>query len=247
LIHLLPFLTLAHILILDYICIFATEILALLPNFGGIFLLIHTNNKLMVTVYQVMASTCGAIVGVFVYVLIDRIRNARTNAKAVKEADTMLNDTSYIQDMKHLSLTVKSVLWQQYDFLLASRPYDWYAIVDHADYMESADFEGIESLTIDSPGNLNSELELVNIYSQDKVGLKNFDKLREEQSALAIAGKSRALNGPVKIVWYNQLNVLRVFTTIDNELLIKKYVETLMRRTFGTKDAMKLAKPIPKE
>lgn len=62
----------------------------------------------MVTVYQVMASTCGAIVGVFVYVLIDRIRNARTNAKAVKEADTMLNDTSYIQDMKHLSLTVQA-------------------------------------------------------------------------------------------------------------------------------------------
>lgn len=199
----------------------------------------------MVTVYQVMASTCGAIVGVFVYVLIDRIRNARTNAKAVKEADTMLNDTSYIQDMKHLSLTVKSVLWQQYDFLLASRPYDWYAIVDHADYMESADFEGIESLTIDSPEYHN--FEMANIYNQNKVGLKNFDKLKEEQGSLDIAGHSRALNGPVKIVWYNQLNVLRVFTTIDNELLIKKYVETLMRRTFGTKDAMKLAKPIPKE
>lgn len=140
--------------------------------------------------------------------------------------------TDYIQDMKHLSLTVKSVLWQQYDFLLASRPYDWYAIVDHADYMESADFEGIESLTIDSPGNLNSELELVNIYSQDKVGLKKFDKLREEQSALAIAGKSRALNGPVKIVWYNQLNVLRVFTTIDNELLIKN-IPQYSKRTYN--------------
>ena len=36
-------------------------------------------------------------------------------------------------------------------------------------------------------------------------------------------------------------------TMLDDEVLIKKYVETVIRRTFGTKDAMKLAKPIPKE
>ena len=49
------------------------------------------------------------------------------------------------------------------------------------------------------------------------------------------------------IVWYNQTSSLRVFTHIDDKVLITKYVETLIRRSFGTKDAMKLANPIPKE
>jgi hypothetical protein len=47
-------------------------------------------------------------------------------------------------------------------------------------------------------------------------------------------------------VWYNQTRVLRLFTHINDETLVTKYVETIIRRTFGTKDAMKLAKPVPK-
>jgi hypothetical protein len=41
--------------------------------------------------------------------------------------------------------------------------------------------------------------------------------------------------------------VLRVFSQIKDETLITKYVETIIRRTFGTKDAMKLAKPVEKQ
>lgn len=51
----------------------------------------------------------------------------------------------------------------------------------------------------------------------------------------------------MKIVWFNQTQVLRFFTIVDDETLIKKYIETVIRRTFGTNDAMKLAKPIPKQ
>ena len=65
--------------------------------------------------------------------------------------------------------------------------------------------------------------------------------------SLSIAGHSRTLNDSVKIVWFNQTRVLRVFTLFNDETLITKYVETLIRRTFGTPDAMKLAKPITKE
>ena len=49
----------------------------------------------------------------------------------------------------------------------------------------------------------------------------------------------------MKIVWINQTKVLRFFTLVDNDLLIKKYVETVIRRTFGPENAMKLGKPIP--
>ena len=77
------------------------------------------------------------------------------------------------------------------------------------------------------------------------MGLQNFDKLDKEMGSLSIAGHSRTLNDDVKIVWYNQTNVLRVFTHINDETLVTKYVETFIRRTFGTPDAMKLAKPVP--
>ena len=54
------------------------------------------------------------------------------------------------------------------------------------------------------------------------------------------------MNDSVKIVWYNQTRVPRLFTHINDETLVTKYVETIIIRTFGTKYAMKFAKPVPK-
>ena len=138
------------------------------------------------------------------------------------------------------------MVWQQYDILLAAQHYDWWTMVDWAAYMESADINMIESVVVADLAEAIGT-ELVHMYNQDKVGLKNFEKLKEEQARLSIYGHSHTLNSSVQIVWFNQTRVLRVITLIDDEVLIKKYVETVIRRTFGTKDAMKLAKPIPKE
>ena len=63
---------------------------------------------------------------------------------------------------------------------------------------------------------------------------------------LAVGGISRVLKAPVKIVWFNQTRILRFFTPVGDEQLMTRYIETVIRRTFGTKDAMKLAKPVPK-
>ena len=112
--------------------------------------------------------------------------------------------------------------------------------------MESADIDKIESIVV-SDLNDDTGIELAHVYNQNKVGLKNFDRLAEEHGILSIAGHSHTLSDSVKIVWFNQTRALRVFTHINDEVLITKYVETLVRRTFGTKDAMKLAKPVPKE
>ena len=70
---------------------------------------------MMDTFFQVLAVIIGPLAGILVYMLIEgkRKAKAKTKAKSANEAETMLDDTSYIQDMKHLSLTVKSVLWQQ--------------------------------------------------------------------------------------------------------------------------------------
>lgn len=39
--------------------------------------------------------------------------------------EPMIDDISYIQEIKHLSGKVGFVLWQQYDVLLASQKYGW--------------------------------------------------------------------------------------------------------------------------
>ena len=166
----------------------------------------------------------------------------RIQMKRIKE-DSFIDDESYIQSIEHLSGKVGFVVWQQYDILLASQKYGWDTMVDYVAYLETADIDSIDSLTVsDMPG--TSDVELAHVYAQSKVGLKNFDKLAEEKGVLSIAGHSRALNESVKLVWFNQSRGLRLFTLINDETLIRKYVETVIRRSFGTNDAMKLAKPV---
>ena len=192
--------------------------------------------------------TLGVIIGVQVYAILEYRRKAKANnaPKEEEKEETMLDDVSYIQEMQHLSGKVGLLLWQQYDILLAAQKYCWETMVDYIAYLETADFDKIDSLAVaDLAG--EPSVELIHVYNQTKGGLKNFEQLKEEKGTLSIAGHSRALNDSVKIVWFNQTNVLRVFTLINNETLVTKYVETVIRRTFGTPDAMKLAKPVPKQ
>lgn len=191
----------------------------------------------------------GVLIGVQVYAILEYRRKAKANNAPKEEEEkeeTMLDDVSYIQEMQHLSGKVGLLLWQQYDILLAAQQYCWETMVDYVAYLETADLDKIDSIQVaDLAG--EPTVELVHVYNQSKGGLKNFEQLKEEKGTLSIAGHSRALNDSVKIVWFNQTRVLRVFTLINNETLVKKYVETLIRRTFGTPDAMKLAKPVPKQ
>ena len=200
----------------------------------------------MDTFFQAIAAISGPLAGILAYMLIEGKRKAKTRAKADNEAETMLDDISYIQEIKHLHVKAGNVMWQQYDILLAAQHYDWETIVDWAAYMELADINMIESIVVADLAEARGT-ELAHVYNHNKVGLKNFEKLKEEKARLSIYGHSHTLNSSVQIVWFNQTRVLRVITHIDDEIYITKYVETLIRRTFGTKDAMKLAKPIPQK
>lgn len=197
----------------------------------------------METFFQALAAISGPVAGILAYMLIEGKRKAKTRAKADKGIEVMLDDISYIQEIKHLYGDAGIAFWKQYDVLLAAQHYGWETMVDWAAYMESADIDKIDSIIVADLAD-DSGIELAHVYNQNKVGLKNFERLTEEHGVLSIAGHSRTLNDSVKIVWYNQSRVLRLFTHINDETLVTKYVETIIRRTFGTKDAMKLAKPI---
>ena len=158
----------------------------------------------------------------------------------VDKETEMLDDVSFIKDMRHMKGP-----WQQYDILLAFG-YGWDYMEDSAAYMESADLDDISTITIAKMANM-PEKELIDRYRKKKGSIKDFKPLSAERGMLAVGGISRVLKAPVKIVWFNQAHVLRMFTPIDDEPLISKYIETVIRRSFGTEDAMKPAKPVPAE
>lgn len=153
--------------------------------------------------------------------------------------DEYLDDVTFIRSMRHIT----NGIWHQYDVLLAARGYGWDMMKDWADYMCEADLEQISQVTAGSLGVQEKDFTASYLSSDGKC--KNTPELSVEMGMLSVAGVSKTLSAPMKIVWINQTQVLRFFTFVSDDLLIKKYVETTIRRTFGTEHAMKLGKPIP--
>ncbi len=143
-------------------------------------------------------------------------------------------DKSYVKDLHHVSQGP----WHQYDILIDARGYGWETMVDWADYMAQKDLIRVDQLSV---GDLHAdELDLTKEF-QVVHNCKDLLKLKEEHGNLGIAGPSKVFGGaPMKIVWFNQTQVLRLFTMFDDENAIKRYAETVIRRTFGTPDQMKL-------
>ena len=166
-----------------------------------------------------------------------------TNQSITKAAEIpaseYLDDITFIREIKHITAGP----WHQYDVLLAARGYGWDMMKDWADYMSDADLEHISQVTTGSLG--VQEKDITKSYTDNGGKCKDTPELNLEMGILSVAGMSKTLRAPMKIVWINQTQVLRFFTLIEDELLIKKYVETTIRRTFGTDNAMKLGKPIP--
>lgn len=150
-----------------------------------------------------------------------------------------LDDVTYIREIKHTTLEP----WHQYDVLLAARGYGWNTMKSWANYVGEADLESISEVTA---GHLGIEEEdITHSFKHNGSKFETTPELEVEMGVLSIAGISKTLGAPVKIVWVNQTQILRIFTTIDNDALMEKYVETTIRQTFGTSEAMKRGKPYP--
>lgn len=151
-----------------------------------------------------------------------------------KKAETSnTDDMSYIAQLHHIQGP-----WQQYDFLLAAGGYGWNYIIDSADYMTKAELEQIGTVSLSKVLG-GPETELIKEYHSAGNSVKAMGSLAEEGGALGIGGMSKIVGGPVKVIWINQSRVLRLFTPVNDEDLMTRYAETIIRRTFGTPDAMK--------
>lgn len=164
--------------------------------------------------------------------LFDAFRKKNTSA----ETD-MLDDVSYIAQLEHISGP-----WQQYDFLLGTRIYGWDYIVQSADYMVKNELENIGTVTVSQIMGAPSK-ELIDEFNACGGSISAMQTLSREAGSLGLGGFSKILRGPVKIVWINQSRVLRIFALINDDDLLTRYAETVIRRSFGTPDAMKKARP----
>ncbi len=155
------------------------------------------------------------------------------------DPEEALDDITFIRAIRQS----QSGPWHQYDVLLDARPYGWAMMVDWAAYLNGADLDAIGTVSVSHPS--GSETELVDSYRGHGGDLRQMPELQGEYSALGVGGASEVLGDLLKVVWFNQTNQLRLFTTRDHGARMERYVETLVRRTFGTPDAMKLGKPKP--
>lgn len=149
-----------------------------------------------------------------------------------------LDDLTFIRDMRHES----DGPWHFYDVLLDVRGYGWETMLDWADYMAGADLEDISQVLSFSAA--AEDIDATASFLGHGGKIFETPELENENGGLSIGGISKTLGAPMKIVWYNQTNVMRFITFEGDELLIRKYVETVIRRTFGEEDAMKLGKPL---
>lgn len=155
-----------------------------------------------------------------------------------------LDSQTYI----HKIMYAKFGAWHQYEILLAARGYGWQTMLSWADYMSKHD------LIVDEQGTLttapvigaSASAELKTQFLACGGEILKMPELEREQGMLALGGWSKKLNTFVKIVWMNQTRSLRVFTMHpqDDETM-RRYIETLIRWSFGTPDEMKLARPLP--
>lgn len=135
--------------------------------------------------------------------------------------------------------------WQQYDFLLVAMGYGWKYMVDSVDYMTKADLDNIGTVSVSA---INGSSEEERVYEYKACGsIKAMNTLKEEAGALGLGGISIMVSNPIKNVWIYQTRVLGFFSPVDDEELMLRYAESVIRRTFGTDSAMKKYNPVPNE
>lgn len=149
------------------------------------------------------------------------------------------DNTSLIKSIKH----IQTDSWHTYDVTIAAKGYYWGTLCRWADYIAESDLEQISQvidISLDT-----QEKDITTSYINNNRKCVDTPELKMIGGGLLLAGISKTLKSPMKIVWFNQTNVLRFVTLIDDDLLIRKYIETVICCTFGTDNAMKLGQTIP--
>lgn len=144
----------------------------------------------------------------------------------------ILNDASYIYALKHIVGP-----WHQYDFILATNGYGWDYILESANYLTNVDLMNVGTISITSS---TDTYEYIQSFREHGESILFTPELQKEESMLGVGGMSKVLDGiPLKVVWMNQTNVIRIMTPLDDEDCMIRYMESIIRRNFESADCLK--------
>ena len=135
------------------------------------------------------------------------------------------DDRSYINAIQHRQRGPFHI----YGVLMVAA-YGWDYMVSTANYLAEVDLEKIQVWVKDK--NITKDYNRVG-------NIKDMSSLKQEQANLGIAGVSKTLNLSIRIYWFNQTGILEITTAKNDAVMIAKYAETVIRRTFNTDSAMK--------
>lgn len=148
-------------------------------------------------------------------------------------------DYSYICDVKCAEST-KDYPLHQY-FITLTGNYGWEYILSTADYVLKSDFPRLDQLCCGHLG--GRQIDMTRQYDSSR-GLSALFDIRNEFGWLSIAGGSKRIGG-VRITWFNQTRNMKIELMVPDRDGAAAYAETIVRRTFGTADEMKLWPPEP--
>ena len=156
-------------------------------------------------------------------------------------AEDYLDDETYIGEL-HRATTGP---WYRYDFQLLARPYGWEIMLAWVDHMVEMDLQRDTRVWRADMG--TAETDVTESFHCHASKASETPELRREGLVLSMAGFSTVLEAPVKIVWFNQTQMLRFLTLVNDENKMRRYAETVARLNFGTPGAMKLGRPPEKK
>ncbi len=157
---------------------------------------------------------------------------------SVRIPEEMLDDTSFITAV----LRERNHGMYTYTFRLTGG-YGWDYMRDAVDHLFNCDIEQ-DSVRL-SVGDVGTSTDITKGYLKSKKTGQIPLAWSREHGYASIFGKSKSLKCFISVFFYNQTQILKLSFPLENEKIAVAYAETIIRRSFGTPDQLKLAKPIP--
>ena len=128
-----------------------------------------------------------------------------------------MNDTRIVE-LKHIPGD-----WHQYDIKL-NFGYGWGYILKSAAQLIQKDLLTVDTITTVDAKTREAK-ELIEAYNAAGQKLESCKEIQTEAGAFAIGGNSSEFKLPTKVIWFNQTQVLRIFTIMEvSEQDIRNYV-----------------------
>lgn len=162
------------------------------------------------------------------------IQGAQERSNPFAKGEETLDSFTWLEDVKHSM----NGSWHVFDVTFFAGEYDWNHVRNNAEYTIMHDLTKVVEVKVADTAEYNITEEFMQYGS-----LLSTPSLDREYNVMSVAGFSKVLNKNMMVIWFTNARVMKFITDLEDETLLKKYAETLLRENFGTENAMKMGKP----